>query len=171
MEGGRGEERFPSRVLLGLRSFYVTALCCTFLDNFQCFSRDGRGRRTKENPSDLHQISNIGAGEGKRARALPGNCQADVDTLMNNTDLAGSSVRSSRSLAVISVFVIQLQSPQSARPGIESDFAGVSFQPLPHSEEEDRDRPPPGTVGEADQDLVPEQEDEGEEGEQAGLHD
>ena len=95
----------------------MTALCCTFLIIFNS-SRDGRGRRTKENPSDLHQISNTGAREGKTAHS-----QETVSlmltlhwTLMNNTELAGSSVSSTRSLAVISIFVIHLQ-PHHSQPG------------------------------------------------------
>ena len=43
---------------------------------------------------------------------------------------------------------------------------GVPLQQVPHKAEEDRDCPRPVPDGEADQDLVPEQEDEVEKGKQ-----
>ena len=50
------------------------------------------------------------------------------------------------------------------------NLSGIPLQSLPHAAAADRDRAPPRAVGATDQDLVPEPEDEGQEGEQAGLH-
>ncbi|GFY56258.1 uncharacterized protein TNIN_78691 [Trichonephila inaurata madagascariensis] len=48
---------------------------------------------------------------------------------------------------------------------------GIPFQPVPHTQEEDRNRSRPLPLREADQDLVPEPEDEVEKGAQAGFND
>ena len=44
------------------------------------------------------------------------------------------------------------------------NLSGIPLQSLPHAAAADRDRAPPRAVGAADQDLVPEPEDEAQEG-------